>query len=221
MPKLSDVRKRFLAEATSRYAKSLPGSDAERFLVTRGLAAESIAEEVSRFRLGYVAEPLPGHEQYKGMLAIPYLRWSPGCGWSVVSIRFRCIVPHCAHEFHGKYNTVAGDTPRIYNTVALLRSDDRIAICEGEIDAITANVCGIPAVGIAGVKTWKDHFREPFLGYEVVYLLADGDNAGMEFANKLAKILPNSKILPCSNGEDVNSEVVKHGKSYLLERVKE
>ena len=220
MPKLSSMQKKFLEEATRKYKAALPESPAAEYLETRGLNSPAIAEEVSKFCLGYVADPLPGHEMFRGMLAIPYIRQAPGGKWSVVSMRFRCVTPDCEHSNHGKYMSVPGDTPRIFNTMALIKSDDKIAICEGEIDAITANVCGIPAIGIAGVESWKPHFREPFLGYDVVYILADGDEPGMKFASKVTKTLPNAKILPSRQGEDVNSEVLKYGKRALLERIK-
>lgn len=221
MARQSDARKTFLAEATTRYRESLPGSAAEEFLATRGLMAPSITAEVVRFRLGYVADPVVGHESYRGMLAIPYLRWAPGGKWSVVSLRFRCITPDCKHEYHGKYNTLPGDRPRMYNTIALAQNDDTIGICEGEIDAITATACGIPSAGIPGVEAWAKHFREPFLGYEKVFIFADNDDNGQgkSFAKKLASDLPNALIVPAMEGEDVNSMVVKHGKSALTERV--
>lgn len=219
MPKLSAMQKRFLEEATKKYKAALPGSPGEEYLATRGLTSQAIADEVNRFCLGFVAEPLPGHEMFRGMLAIPYIRQAPGEKWSVVSMRFRCVTPDCEHPNHGKYMSAPGDTPRIFNTMALIKSDDTIAICEGEIDAITAHACGVPAIGIAGVESWKPHFKEPFLGYEVVYILADGDEPGMKFASKVAKTLPNAKILPSRAGEDVNSEVMKFGKRALLERI--
>src|SRR5690606_22396316 len=75
MPKLSDVQKKFLETATSQYRESLPGSPAEEYLASRGFQPGNTA--VGKFRLGYVADPLPGHEMYRGMLAIPYLRRSP------------------------------------------------------------------------------------------------------------------------------------------------
>lgn len=219
MPTLSDTQRAFLAQATTKYKEDLPGSKAEEFLEARGLRNPSIAAEVDKFRLGYVADPLPGHELYQGMLAIPYIRQAPGGSWSVVSMRFRCVTPECDHPNHGKYMSAPGDTPRLFNTLAITSSDDVIAICEGEMDAITAQVCGVPAVGIAGVESWKPHFREPFLGYETVFILADGDEPGMKLATKIAKILPNAKVLPMPPGEDVNSIVLKHGKKALLERV--
>lgn len=214
MPKLSASRRAFLQEATSNYHASMPNSPAAELLEARGLA-----EDVGPFRLGYVAEPLPGHEMYRGRLAIPYLRNGP-TGWSVVSIRFRCSKLRCKCPDHAKYLSVAGDEPWIYNTPVMLRDTQSIAICEGELDAISATISGVAAVGIPGVETWEPYFRDLFLGYETVFVLADGDSAGMKFATTVAKSLPNSKIVPCADGEDVNSEMIAKGRDYILRKVR-
>ena len=169
---------------------------------------------MNRFRLGYVGDPLPGHEMYKGYMAIPYLRWSADKEWAVVSMRFRRL-----DDGKPKYMTLAGDRPRLFNTMALLKDTANIAVTEGEIDAITATVCGLPAVGVPGSQSWQPWFREPFLGYRNVYVLADGDDAGMQFATQVASSLPNGKIIPMPAGEDVNSLVVSKGKDALLERI--
>lgn len=218
MQRLSESQRSFLRAATSRYHQALPGSPGERYLETRGLMFPSICDDVDRFRLGYVADPLPGHEMHRGMLAVPYLRWSQDHGWAVVSIRFRCIEDH-DHKGHGKYMTEAGDRPRLFNTLALLRDSPSVVITEGEIDAITAQVCGVPAVGVPGAQAWQPWFREPFLGYESVFVIADGDDAGMKFARSVAKTLPNAKVIPCPPGEDVNSLVTTRGKGALLDRL--
>jgi hypothetical protein len=204
-------------------------------LASRGLTDEEPV--VARFRLGVVDDPLPGHEMYRGMLAIPYMRRAADGSWTVVSMRFRCIEPDCEHRGHGKYNTVPGDRPRLYNTVALVEQDDEIAITEGELDAVTATACGVPAVAVPGVEAWRDYFRPAFEGYETVYVLADNDipkvydgcprckgecrghNPGMEFARRMAKELPNAKVIPMPSGEDVNSTVLLHGKTAFLERL--
>lgn len=219
MARLSAAQKQFLVEATSRYHESLPESPAAEYLAKRGLMGASVAKEVSRFRLGYVDEPLTGHEMYRGMLAIPYLRRDNDGQWSVVSIRFRCIREGCEHQNHGKYMSLPADRPRLYNTLALITEDDEIGMSEGELDALTASACGIPTVGVPGVEAWKDHFTEPFRGYETVYIFADGDDPGMRFATSVAKKLPNAKIVPMPKGEDVNSTVLKHGKKAFLGRL--
>ena len=218
MQRLSESQRTFLREATERYRLSMPGSPAEEYLASRGLGYPSIKEDVGMFLLGYVEDPLPGHEMHRGSLAIPYLRWSQHHGWAVVSIRFRCIQDH-EHQGHGKYMTQAGDRPRLYNTMALLKTSTNIAITEGEIDAITAQIAGIPAVGVPGAEAWQRYFREPFLGYKNVFVLADGDEPGLKFANTVAKTLPNAKVIPCPPGTDVNSLVIEQGPRALMERL--
>jgi hypothetical protein len=241
LAKLSAEQKKFLVEATSHYHKSLPGSPAAEYLATRGLMDAAVADKVRSFRLGYVDDPLPGHEPLQGMLAIPYLRYSPYSGWSVATIRFRCIEEGCDHEGHlgGKYVSMPGieGKPHLFNTRALQLDTPTIAITEGEIDAITAEICGVPAVGVAGVQSWLPHFADPFFGYETVFILADNDekkyhnncprcknkcrghNPGMEFAFRLKENLPNSKIMPAAKGHDVNSMYLEMGQQAILERV--
>ena len=220
MQKLSKLQRTFLREATLRYRAAVPGSPADEYLASRGLKTTNpvIQTEIDRFLVGYVDKPLVGHEMFRGYLAIPYLRWSQEHGWAVVSIRFRCIEEH-DHKGHGKYMTVAGDRPRLFNTLALLKQSSTIAITEGEIDAITAQVCGVPAVGVPGAAAWLPHFKEPFLGYREVLVVADGDDAGRQFATTVALTLPNAKIIPCPPGQDVNSLVLDRGPAALLERI--
>ena len=141
MQKLSESQRASLREATDLYRESLPGSPAEEYLASRGIPA------VTRFGLGYVADARPGHEMYKGCLAIPYMRWSEWRGWSVASIRFRRL-----DGGNPKYMTVAGDKPRLYNTVALTRYSRDMSIAEGEIDAVTAELAGVPCVGVPGAR---------------------------------------------------------------------
>lgn len=215
MIQLSDSQRAFLREATDRYHKALPGSPGEDYLASRGLTLN----RVENFLLGYVADPLPGHEMFKGFLAIPYVRWSQDQVWSIVSIRFRCIADH-DHRGHGKYMTTPGDRPRLYNTLALLKDSPRIAITEGEIDAITAQASGIPAVGVPGAQAWQEYFKEPFLGYKQVFVLADGDEAGMSFANTVASSMSNARVIPSPEGMDVNSFVLERGPKALIERLK-
>jgi DNA primase len=107
----------------------------------------------------------------------------------------------------------------MFNTLALLQPSPKIAVTEGEIDAITAQACGVPTVGIPGAQAWQKWFREPFLGYRDVLILTDGDEAGLKLGKTVAKTLPNARIVPMPPGEDVNSLVLGQGKQALLERM--
>lgn len=210
MQKLSESQRAYLWEATSRYRESLPGSPADEYLASRGLTGPDLLP----FGLGYAEDPLLGHEMYRGCLAIPYMRWSQWRGWSVAAIRYRRL-----DGSKPKYLTMPGDKTRLFNTAALTRYSMDIAITEGEIDAITAEMCGLHTVGVPGAQNWKPYFRELFLGYRNVNILADGDEPGLDFAKQVAKTLPNARIIQMPPDEDVNSLVVSQGKDALLERI--
>lgn len=214
MRKPSSTQLNFLMEATSRYHKSLTGSPAEEYLANRGLAGE----ELKKFRLGVVEDPLPGHDMYRGWLAIPYLRYSPGQGWCVITMRFRCIENH-DHGKHGKYMAHPGSEVHAFNTMTMLRTNDEICICEGELDAIAAETIGLHAVGIPGRENWKSHFYRMFLGYDKVFILADGDQAGKDFAFDVMKTLPRGRIINMPEGHDVNSTIQTYGKKAVLTRM--
>lgn len=213
--KQSATLKKSLQQAVTKYHAALPGSVAAQYLEDRGLPLD----KVERFRLGVVLDPEPGHELYRGRLAIPYLRKAVGGTWSVVDIKFRQIpgVP-CAMEDR-KYLATDGTKPRLFNTVDAILNDDEIGIAEGELDALAASAYGIPCVGAPGSTTWQDHFSEIFYGYETVYVFCDGDKAGIEFGRSIARKLPNVRLVLMETGEDVNSTLQKQGVNVILERM--
>ena len=55
------------------------------------------------------------------------------------------------------------------------------------------------------------------LRFERVFVYADGDQPGKEFASSLARELPVT-IVSMPDGEDVNSVYVKYGADYILEK---
>lgn len=110
-----------------------------------------------------------------------------------------------------KYLTEPGDRPRIYNTVALTAASPIVGITEGEMDAISATLAGLPTVGIPGVNAWEPYWSAMFLGYERVFIFTDGDEPGRNFGKKLASQLPNASVVHLPDGEDVNSVLVNSG----------
>lgn len=182
---------------------------AEYLSKTRGLLAASARS----FRLGVVDAPLPGHEVYKGMLAIPYLTQA-----GPVTIRFRRIDLDPENPGDGpKYRSLPADPPRPYNVNALLHPSPVIAICEGEMDTITAEQSGIKAVGFPGVSTWRPKYARLFRGYDAVFVLADGDEngQGLQFAERIAEDVDGVRIIPMPTGCDVNKFVILNGPEAL------
>lgn len=205
--KPSDSLKSSLGRMADRYAESLD-EETLSYLESRGL----VPDVVRGYRLGLVSDPDPLHEDFRGRLSIPYLTPT-----GIVTMRFRCLEPHdCRENKCPKYLQPDSEPTHIYNVQALHDADTVIGVCEGEIDAITATIAGLPSVGIPGAQNWKSFWYRLFDDFAQVIILGDGDKAGRSFASKLAHSIPGgeAKVLP--DGEDVNSLVAEHGAEAFL-----
>lgn len=217
MERLSESRKQLLANAVSTFHAALPGSPAEDLLRARGLHDDGpITEQVKKLRLGYVQDPLPGFEKYVGRLAIPYLRRHPRHGWFCISMRFRRIGDD---EYTPKYEGMSGDRTRLYNAQALNAPSPVVGLCEGELDAVTGTVAGIPTVGVPGAQNWKPHYTPLFKGYDKVYVFVDGDEPGQKFADHVSQVIPQAIQISCGAGEDLNSLFQRGGADAIHERL--
>lgn len=161
-------------------------------------------------RLGVVSEPEAGHEQYKGRLSIPYITKT-----GVVDLRFRSLDP----AVEPKYMGMVGSDTRMYNVLDIERAGDWIGVCEGELDTITmSRLVGIPCVGVPGANSWKKHYTRLLADFERVFVFADGDAPGREFAASLARELPVTTI-SLGDNEDANSAFVKFGADYIRDKM--
>lgn len=201
--KQSESQKELLALAVQKYQANI--YQAEDYLKSRGITIE-----VARLaRLGVVLDPEPGHEAYTGRLAIPYITKT-----GIADLRFRSLNP----AVEPKYMGMTGAETKMYNVLDIERAGDWIGVCEGELDTITMSKCiGIPCVGVPGSNSWKKHYTRLLADFERVFVFADGDQPGKEFATGLARELPVTAInMP--DGEDVNSTYVKYGADFIREK---
>jgi DNA primase len=206
---LSVTQRRSLERATLQYMNHL--DEALDYLGTRG-----IAEEVARsVGLGVVRNPIPGHEHLEGRLAIPYLT-----DFGPVNMNFRCLASHkCKDEGHQKYMTWTGLETNLYSVQSLQEAGEWIAVAEGELDALSLNIAGVPAVGIAGATKWSEHWNNVFEDFTRVYVFQDGDEAGKKFGDTLVREVGALRVALAA-GDDVNSTLVKHGSEYLRSRIR-
>lgn len=195
------------AQAASQYQRDLAvHTDAQAYLESRGFT-EQVAQQ---FQLGVVTSPLVGHERYRGRLAIPYL--TPA---GPVNFRFRCLEQHgCSEAGHGKYLGLEGLETNLYNVGDLKKTGDAVAVCEGELDAITLSMSGIPAVAVPGASSWKKHYRLCLEDFTRVYAFGDADDAGKSLNKKLIESVRAVPVrLP--KGEDCNSLYLTGGADAL------
>lgn len=168
-----------MEEATAGYAAALTGA-AARLLLARGLDRKT----VDTFRVGVVAEPMPGHERYRGWLSIPYLDKDG----KALSMRFRCMADHVHRDFgHGKYMSMFEEPSRVFNVRAIHEAGDTLHICEGEFDAMVLTMVGLPAIAIPGASAWSNHHRRMIAGFSKVYVWGDPDEAGAEFVQRVCR----------------------------------
>ena len=202
--KQSTLQKELLGKATENYGANI--YQAEDYLKNRGIPVE-----IARLaQLGVVEEPEVGHEAYKGRLSIPYITKT-----GVVDLRFRSLNP----AVEPKYMGLTGAETRMYNVVDIEKANNFIGVCEGELDTITMSGCiGIPCVGVPGANSWKKHYTRLLADFERVFVFADGDQPGTEFARSLARELPVT-IIQLPDGHDVNSMFVEAGAEYFHNKI--
>src|SRR5690606_31837970 len=119
------------------------------------------------------------------------------------------------HQEHGKYQSLPGDRPRLYNTGALISPSPYVAIIEGEFSSWAVDLEGIPAVSTQGVSAWKDHYDRAFAVYEKICIVGDGDQDGREVAENLASRLPNGVPSGHPDGQDPDSLRRQFGGSII------
>ena len=198
----------FFERAVSQYQSDLTTDTfAQEYLSRRGFTP-AVA---STYRLGVVRRPIEGQERFRGRLCIPYLT-----RMGVVNMRFRCLRQHlCKAENCPKYlPAIDGMEGNLFNVNDTFADSESIAVTEGELDAISCSVSGIPAVGMPGATQWKPHWKRVLEDFPLVYSVGDGDEAGSKFNAKLMKEL---KAIPIKmkDGEDANSTYVRDGPAGL------
>ena len=197
------LQKELLGKAVNKYAENI--CLAEVYLKSRGISLATARLAL----LGVVVEPETGHEAFYDRLSIPYITKT-----GVVDLRFRSLNP----AVEPKYMGMTGVETKMYNVLDIDRADNWLGVCEGELDTLTMSKCvGIPCVGVPGANSWKKHYNRLLADFERIFVFADGDQAGTEFARSLARELPVT-IVQLPDGEDVNSIFVKYGGDYIKEK---
>lgn len=218
METLSEEQRRFFEQAVSTYQADLASdTSALAYLAGRGISRQAAAT----FRLGVVRRPLAGHESYEGRLVLPYL--TPA---GVVNLRFRCIQPHdCSKtvlwtdkkgtpHYCPKYLSLDDAGTNLFNVLDLKKDSPFICVVEGEIDAMSLSLAGLPAVGVPGVDGWQPHFGRCLEDFDVIYAFGDPDAAGRKFNKFLAKETK-ARPIRMPNGKDCNDIFRERGAEGL------
>lgn len=217
----TDSQREMLEAATAAYEFELAmDARAMAYLEGRGFTREAVAGA----RLGVVGDvPAPGHANWlAGWLALPYL----AADGHPLAMRFRCL-RHldggCKAAGHNmKYASVEGEVTRTFNVGAIHRAvrgvngDHSLQVCEGELDALILQQVGLHAIAIPGARHWQPRHRKMLAGFDEIYVWADQDDAGREFAGKVTRSLRNARTVRLPDGQDVGETYVQVQQEGLL-----
>ncbi len=149
--------------------------------------------------------------QGRPALALPYIEDAAGD-----AIRRKIRLSKDSHDM--LWEDGAGTIPyglwRLDGDLAVL------AITEGESDAQTLAFHDVPVIGISGANGWKPEFAEyqQVKNARKILLVPDRDNAGNEFVRKVARDIPNEKlvVVPLPT-KDVSELHLEHPTDFDLE----
>lgn len=232
MRPLSSKQKTSLEKMAEDFHRDLGTTELARpqlaYLVEeRGLTLETLMH----FRVGAVVNPEAyGDEEFAyrtaGRISIPFITPT-----GVVLIRYMEPPPR---ESGVKYWQPTGSYLPLFNTRVIAEGGRKLALVEGEIEAMTLHQLGIPAVAIAGASAWKGrhHYPAIFEGYDEIVFLADNDEAdkfdeegrllekaGERLARQIKEDLRNVRVVKWPKGHDGNSFYTQFGGDAVHELV--
>jgi len=185
-----------------------PKSKAKDWLLSRGLTEETIAA----FK---IAEQVHGEKCYA---VFPYLR-----DGELINAKYRN--PEDKRDMRQE----GGAEPCLFGWHLIDPRARTIAICEGEIDAMTLHQVGIPALSVnagAGNHQWIDNDWERLERFSEIYLCYDQDEAGQKGAKEVANRLglDRCRVVAFDKAKDAN-EYLQAGASgedfeYCLKQAK-
>lgn len=136
------------------------------YLQGRGLTSETIEAA----KLGYSVDG-----RFSDCIAIPY--FDARGEWRLTRYR------HLGDTLP-KYEQPKGTSRHLYNVVA--SEEPRVAVCEGEFDALILGQIGWAAVAVPGAQAWQRGWRWLFRNCDLVVVITDADEAGDRAASKIA-----------------------------------
>ena len=91
-----------------------------------------------------------------------------------------------------KYSHPKGETVRLFNPRLLGPNAEMVWFAEGEFDALSLIVQGIPAIGVPGASSFRRVARHLY-SEAIVVIAFDGDAAGREASAKTAGVFAQNK----------------------------
>lgn len=128
---------------------------------------------ISKWRLGVVHRPLPGHEKFEGCVTLPYLAPIGRDQWGKTVWEERGLRVRRLDDRKPKYDALFGSGRHLFGVGYSSRSV--VYITEGEFDCMILHQMGLKAVGVPGANAWDPRWRWCFRGCDEIVVVSDGD----------------------------------------------
>jgi DNA primase len=203
----SGEKKPILDEVADYYHKSLPGEVFKYLTGERKLSEKTI----NIMKIGYADGGLYEHLKNKGYTKDEMLKYSL-INENETDYFRKCIIFPNWEGGRVRYLSGRGYPekrpvkPKGLKTPLFMPdalNKNPIIIAEGEIDTLTLLQRGYNATGLLGAKCFRPEWETGFRGKET-FISLDPDEEGKAQAERIAGILPGSRIVTLPEGKDVN-----------------
>ena len=191
MEKVAEIQQ--LAE---QYNSNIPSDIKEWLTTARGLNEETIAS----FKIGWngKAITIPIYDRF-GQYQFFKFRKSP----------------NDTSDF-SKYWYSKNSSAELYGWEHITNPKEKVIICEGELDRLVLESNGMPAItATSGAGTFREEWIDELKNLpSELFLCYDNDKAGMDGAEKTARVIPRARIIriPDENGiKDITDFITKKG----------
>ena len=167
------------------------------------LAARKLTETtLKKFRIGY--------DMDRQSIVIPYMN---ALG-DIRTFRWRSIERN--HE-GPKYLQPKGDGLHLFRVSASRKP--RVWLTEGEFDCMVLEQEGFDAVGVPGASGFKEEWAYLFAYCDMVTVVFDGDEPGVEGAQRISRVLSpfvdKLRLVKMPVGKDVNDLYIEDAKGLI------
>lgn len=132
---------------------------------------------------------------------------------NVVATRFRLSLKG-ANRFRWK----KGDAPIAYGLWRLkdAREAGQVSIVEGESDAHTLWLHGVPALGLPGANSWKEEWAPHLEGIDTIYVVSEPDKGGEAVLKSFAasSIRDRVRVVRLTGAKDPSALYLKNPKRF-------
>jgi hypothetical protein len=171
------------ASEEGKEAGALEGCTLEQYAASKGLPVDFLTGEEIGLRDGTYYCSVKGERV--PAIVIPY----PDRTGAEVVTRFRTSLHKANSGPDTRFRWAKGAKPTLYGLNRIEEAEEAgyVLLVEGESDVHVAWYNGFPAIGVPGVKNWRDEWAEELESIGLILMPVEADEAGEKLWEKLSR----------------------------------